>query len=92
MGSVRAVPLLSRVEEFAAPAPLAVIEKVAAAIRANNIDARVVETAGEARLAVLELMPEGAEVHSGKSKTLSDVGLYQELFESGRYDSLRDRT
>lgn len=36
-------------------------------------------------------MPEGAEVHSGKSKTLSDVGLYQELFESGRYDSLRDR-
>ncbi|MFI4972803.1 MAG: LUD domain-containing protein, partial [Hyphomicrobiales bacterium] len=48
-------------------------------------------TAGEARLAVLELIPEGAEVHSGKSKTLSDVGLYQELFESGRYDSLRDR-
>ncbi len=76
--------------EFSTPAPPAVIESVAAAIRANNIDARVVETGDEARRVVLELIPEGAEVHSGKSKTLSDVGLYQELFESGRYDSLRD--
>ena len=91
MGPFRAVPLLNRVEEFTTPAPMAVIEDVAAAIRANNIDVRIVETADQARRAVLELIPEGAEVHSGKSKTLSDVGLYQELFESGRYDSVRAR-
>jgi hypothetical protein len=78
------------VEDFTTSAPAAVIERVAAAIRANNIDVRVVDTGDEARSMVLELIPEGAEVHSGKSKTLSDVGLYQELFESGRYDSLRD--
>lgn len=40
---------------------------------------------------VLELIPKGAEVHSGKSKTLQDAGLFQELFESGRYDSVRAR-
>jgi hypothetical protein len=90
VGSVRPVSLLSGLSEFSTPAPPTVIDRVAAAIRANNIDVRVVEAADEARRAVLGLIPEGAEVHSGKSKTLSDVGLYQELFESGRYDSLRD--
>jgi len=80
---------MSRLEEFTVAAPGAVIDKVAAAIRANNIDVRVVGE--EARRVVLDLIPVGAEVHSGKSKTLSDVGLYQELFESGRYDSVRAR-
>jgi hypothetical protein len=64
---------------------------VTAALRANNIDARVVDTGDEAGRLLLELVPEGAEVHSGKSKTLQDVGLFQELFESGRYDSVRQR-
>jgi hypothetical protein len=40
---------------------------------------------------VLELIPGGAEVHSGKSKTLQETGLFHELFESGRYDSVRAR-
>ena len=64
---------------------------MAAALRANNIDARVVDTREEARRLVLELVPEGAEVHSGRSKTIEDVGLYRDLFESGRYDSVRAR-
>jgi L-lactate utilization protein LutC len=70
-------------------APDATLHKVAAAIRANNIDVRVVDTGEEAKRLVLELIPQGAEVHSGKSKTLVDVGLYKELFESERYDSVR---
>jgi YkgG family uncharacterized protein len=64
---------------------------VAAALRANNIDARVVDTGEEARRLGLELVPEGAEVYSGKSKTLQDVGLFKELFDSDRYDSVRAR-
>jgi len=74
-----------------APASPAAIEQVRAALRANNIDVRVVDTGEDARRLVLELVPEGAEVHSGKSKTLQDLGLYGELFESGRYDSVRAR-
>lgn len=69
----------------------ATIQKVAAALRANNIDARVVDSGEDAKRLVLELIPEGAEVYSGKSKTLVDLGLYKELFESGRYNSLRAR-
>lgn len=81
----------SKKQDFTSPAPEATIQRVAAALRANNIDARVVDTPEEARRLVLELVPEGAEVHSGRSKTLEDVGLYRDLFESGRYDSVRAR-
>jgi LUD domain len=72
-----------------APVPGTAIENVAVALRANNIDVRVVDTGDDAGRLVLELVPEGAEVHSGKSKTLEDLGLFRELFESGRYVSLR---
>jgi hypothetical protein len=67
------------------------VDRVAAALRSHNIEAIVVDTGPEARQVVLGLIPEGAEVHSGKSKTLEDVGLYSELVESGRYDAIRPR-
>lgn len=65
------------------------LDEVAAALRSHNIETIVVENGEEARAFVLGLIPEGAEVHSGKSKTLEDVGLYSELVESGRYDAIR---
>lgn len=68
------------------------VERVAVALRSHNIEAIVVDTGAEARRVVLDLIPEGAEVHSGKSKTLEDVALLAELVESGRYDSVRKRT
>jgi Uncharacterised ACR, YkgG family COG1556. len=67
------------------------LDEVAAALRTHNIEAIVVENGEEARTFVLGLIPEGAEVHSGKSKTLEDIGLYSELVESGRYDAIRPR-
>ena len=30
-------------------------------------------------------------MHTGKSKTLEDIGLYSELVDSGRYDAIRGR-
>jgi len=73
------------------PASRDTVERVATAIRAHNIDVLVVDTKDEARAAVLALIPEGSEVHSGKSKTLEDLGLFAELMESGRYDAIRPR-
>jgi hypothetical protein len=67
------------------------LERVAAALRSHNIEAIVVGTGTEARDVVLGLIPQGAEVHSGKSKTLEDIGLYAEFMESGRYDAIRPR-
>ncbi len=51
----------------------------------------VVETGRQAREVVLGLIPQGAEVHSGKSKTLEDIGVFTELVDSGRYDAIRPR-
>jgi hypothetical protein len=77
--------------DFTSPAPEATIQNVAAALRANNIDAQVVDSGEDARRLLVELVPEGAEVHSGKSKTLQDLGLFEEFFESGRYESVQGR-
>jgi hypothetical protein len=68
-----------------------VLERVANAMRRHGIEAIVVETPADARAAVLSIVPEGAEVHSGKSKTIEDLGLFAELMESGRYDAIRPR-
>jgi L-lactate utilization protein LutB len=67
------------------------IERVARALRASNIEANVVDTGAEARHLILELVPEGAEAHTAKSKALEDIGLFAELQESGRFDALRPR-
>ena len=67
------------------------IQTVGAALTANNIEAIVVDSGEQARARVFELVPEGAEVHSGKSKTLEDIGLFELLHESGRYQSVRAR-
>ncbi|HEY5488163.1 MAG TPA: LUD domain-containing protein [Candidatus Limnocylindrales bacterium] len=67
------------------------VDRVAATLRGHKIEAIVVDTATEARNVVLGMIPEGAEVHSGKSKTLEDIGLYADIVEPGRYDALRPR-
>ena len=82
---------LKHSSDFTSQAAEDTIRKVAAALRANNIDAQVVDAGEDARRLVLEMVPEGAEVYSGKSKTLQDVGVFLELVESGRYDSVRGR-
>jgi L-lactate utilization protein LutB len=67
------------------------VEHVAWPLRANNIEAIVVDTGAEARHFIVELVPEGAEVHTAKAKTLEDIGLFAELHESGHHDALRPR-
>jgi LUD domain len=73
-------------------AHLASDEQIAAtqqALNANNIQTVVVDTAEEARQYVLSLLPEGAEVHMGASRTLDQIGLTAEIEESGRYQAIR---
>jgi len=82
---------LSDGARFATPAAPQVLEVVADRLRERNFEALVVADGGEARRVVLERIPEGAEVHSGKSKTLEDAGIFAELQDSGRYDFLRAR-
>jgi predicted RNA-binding protein with PIN domain len=67
------------------------LERVAEKLRSNNIEAIVVNTRDEARDLVIGMVPEGAEVHSGKSKTIEDLGLFKVFMESGKYDAIRPK-
>jgi hypothetical protein len=81
-----------RIEQpFTAAAPHERIDRVAEALEHHNIEAIVVDTGAEARDRVLEMLPEGAEVHWGTSRTLEEIGLTPELLVEGRYDALRPR-
>ena len=81
------------VEPIALPtaAPEAVIQRAAERLREQNIEVVVVDTADEARDAVLARIPEGSEVHSGKSATLEEIGVFTALHEPGRFDAIRPK-
>jgi hypothetical protein len=78
--------------DFAAPATEAELEALAGRLRERNFEAVIVQDGAEARAEVLKRIPEGASVHSGKSRTLEDMGLFQELMEDERFDFIRRRT
>jgi len=78
-------------EGFADSASEEIIQRVAERMRERNIQAVVVDDGDEARKVVLEQLPEGAEVHSGKSKTLQDAGIFDAIHDPSRYDALRPR-
>lgn len=75
---------------FREPVSHEVLEQVAARLRERNMEAIVVDGAAQARDAVLERLPEGAEVHAGKSKTLQEIGVTPVLAMEGTYNYLRN--
>ena len=79
-------------EDFTSPAAEETIQRVAERMRERNIEVVVVDDGDQARKVVLERLPEGAEVHSGKSKTLEDIGVFGDLMEGDTYDFIRKRT
>ncbi len=78
--------------DFDQPASEAMLQTVAERLRERNFETIIVATAAEAKAAVMERIPEGVEIHSGKSKTLEDIGVFGELMGSDRYDFVRKRT
>src|SRR4029077_14307943 len=78
--------------DFAAPASEAELEALAGEARERNFEVVIVQNGEEAKAEVLKRIPEGARVHSGKSKTLEDAGLFKEFMENERYDFVRRTT
>lgn len=78
--------------QYAKPATEQQLEAVAAKLRERNFEVVIVDDAEQARAEVMKRLPEGAEVHSAKSKTMEDLGVFKELMESESYDFLRKRT
>jgi len=77
---------------FTAPASEEQLQRTAAALRANNIETVLVDTAADAKREVLARIPDCSEVHSGASKTLQDTGIIAELEASERIDWVRRHT
>jgi hypothetical protein len=73
------------------PALDARLDRIAEVLRSRNIEVVVVDTAAEARHAILGLLPERGEVHWGKSKTIDDLGISSHLLESTTLEALRPK-
>lgn len=78
--------------DFTGPATEAELEALAGRLRERNFEVVIVPNAAEAKAEVLKRLPDGATVHSGKSKTLEDAGISEALMASDRWDFLRRRT
>ena len=78
--------------DFEAPATSAELETLAGRLRERNFEVVIVQNGAEAKAEVMKRIPEGASVHSGKSKTLEDAGIFEELMSSDRFDFVRRRT
>jgi len=78
--------------DFTAPASAATVGRLAAHLQARNFDVVVVQTGAEAKEEVLKRIPDGIRIHSGKSKTLEDIGLFDTLMGSDEFDFVRKQT
>ena len=71
---------------FASLADEASVQRTAAALEAHGMTVIRADDAEEARRIVLDLLPEGAQVHHGASQTLDVTGITAELEASGRFE------
>ena len=78
--------------EYAKPASEATLEALAERMRARNFEVVIVDDGAAAKPEVLSRVPEGSQVHSGKSKTLEDAGIFDEFMDNEQYDFIRRRT
>src|SRR4051794_13090689 len=76
---------------YAAVADADRVTRAAAALERNGISVLRAANAGEAKRIVLDLIPDGSEVHHGASMSLDVTGITDEIDKSGRYQSLRPR-
>lgn len=77
--------------EFDSPASEASIHRTVAALQDHNISVIRAADADEARRIVLDLIPDGAEVHRGASQTLEATGISAELDAATRFSTIGSR-
>jgi len=76
---------------FADPAPAERLERAAAALRSHGFTVEILDGAAAARARIKDLIPEGASVFTGASETLRLSGIEEDINDSGRYDSGKQR-
>jgi hypothetical protein len=76
---------------FGTPADDASVRRATAALEANGIKVFRASNAAEAKRIVLSLIPDGAQVHHGASKSLETAGILEAIETPSRYELLRPR-
>src|SRR4029077_9096232 len=77
--------------QFGTLADEASVKRAAAALEANGIRVLRAADAAEARRIVMDLIPDGSQVHHGASKSLEVSGIVSALEGAGRFELLRPR-
>ncbi len=67
------------------------LEKTIQALNGNGFDTLVVENGKEAKDKALEIIPKGAEVMNMTSVTVDSIGLAEEINDSGKFDSVKNK-
>ncbi len=67
------------------------VKRATAALEANGIKVLRAAGAAEAKQIVLDLIPDGSQVHHGASQSLEVTGIIDAIEKSGRYEHLRPR-
>src|SRR2546426_12068814 len=67
------------------------VKRTMAALEANGIRVLRAADASEAKRIVLDLIPDGSQVHHGASESLEVSGITEEIESSGRYQAVRPR-
>jgi L-lactate utilization protein LutC len=91
MAVIPELPQLTPNPEFAHRSSRERLQLVQQALERNGFHALLAGSREEARRLVLELVPEGAEVHIGLSRTMEELGVTPEIQDSGRYDAIRPK-
>ena len=81
----------SIIREFGTLAGDERVARTAAALEANGISVLQAADAAEAKRVVLQLIPDGSQVHHGASQSLDASGIIDEVEKSGRFDPVRPR-
>jgi hypothetical protein len=84
-------PTAAAVAEFGQLASDDRIRAAAAALEGNGVASLVVDSGEEARAAIREMLPIGAEVFNNTSRTLEAIGVAEDIERSGQYQALRPR-
>ncbi len=78
-----------KIDKWTTIPDLAIINKTIAALKANGIEAEYVATAAEAKQKILASVPEGGQVMTMTSTTMNQLGVYEVINDSGKYDAVR---
>lgn len=76
-------------DKWNTPADKQAIEETIVSLKKKNIDAYLVENKEEAKKKFFEILPQGVEILNNSSVTLDEIGISQEIMESGKYSSVK---